>query len=375
MKKDIYIFGAGQRGRVLLKHLGGATAFIDNDSTKQNTTIDGLICLSVEAAIGRGAQNGIILVSCSKDKEIEEQLDKYNFEQIYWCAKWISRLRFYKPIIVEETDFEGAMPFNHYDSPYPDIATIHQKEKEIFDRNKVVLDIDFNVDRQLELIKAMEDIELLTWPSEKSGDRQTRYYYENSWFGKGSAEALYYMIRLVKPQNIIEVGSGYSTAVMLDTNEHCFNNKIRITSIEPNADRLKSLIKQTDNLRIYEQKIQEIPCTFFESLEENDILFIDSSHVSRIDSDVNYIFFELLPRLKKGVYIHFHDMFYPFIYPKEWVYSGMAYSEMYILRAFLMNNKEYSVQLFGDMLSQKYSELIPERLQGCGEGSLWIRKE
>lgn len=110
---------------------------------------------------------------------------------------------------------------------------------------------------------------------------------------------------------------------------------------------------------------------FLIPLEENDILFIDSSHVSKIGSDVNHIFFEILPRLKRGVYIHFHDIFYPFIYPKEWVYTGILFSEMYILRAFLMNNKEYSIQLFGDMLSQKHSE----KLRGCGEGSLWIRKE
>ena len=117
-----------------------------------------------------------------------------------------------------------------------------------------------------------------------------------------------------------------------------------------------------------------IPPSFFEELEENDMLFIDSSHVSKMDSDVNYEFFEIFPRLKQGVYIHFHDVYYPFIYPKTLIYDGRAYNEMYLLRAFLMNNKEYSIQLFGEMLEEKYSKEIPSSLKGVGSGSLWIKK-
>ncbi len=102
-------------------------------------------------------------------------------------------------------------------------------------------------------------------------------------------------------------------------------------------------------------------------------MFIDSSHVSKIGSDVNYILFEILPRLNNGVYIHFHDMFFPFIYPRDWVYNGNAYNELYLLRAFLMNNKDYSVQLFGDML-QKQHVKVNKKLDGCGVGSLWLKK-
>lgn len=78
--------------------------------------------------------------------------------------------------------------------------------------------------------------------------------------------------------------------------------------------------------------------------------------------------------MKEGVYIHFHDIAYPFIYPKRWIYEGRAYNEMFVLRAFLMNNSNYSIQLFGDMLSIKYSSQLG-MLHGCGENSIWIRKE
>ena len=120
--------------------------------------------------------------------------------------------------------------------------------------------------------------------------------------------------------------------------------------------------------------MQEVPLSFFEQLDKDDILFIDSSHVSRINSDVNRIFFEILPRLKQGVYVHFHDIHYPFIYPAKWIYEGRAYNEQYLLRAFLMNNSSWSIQFFGDMLMHKYKERMIGKLKDCGIGSIWIQK-
>lgn len=217
-----------------------------------------------------------------------------------WAQKQYRKFKFFKPVIVEQTDNLCARPFNYYESPYPDMIEIHKHEKEIFDRNKEVKDIDFNLDRQLELIREMESIPLPKWPLSPS-DGIYRYYYDNNWFRKGCADALYYMIRIVKPKKIIEIGSGFSTSVMLDTNENYFNNGIKIISIEPRADRLRTLLRPDDNLEIYEKDLQEIPLEFFEILNENDILFIDSSHVSKINSDVNYLFFEVLPRLKNNI--------------------------------------------------------------------------
>lgn len=335
---------------------------------------NGLECISVDDAIIRGAQKNTILISVAQSEEIVEQLKQYNFERFYCVSEWLRKCRYFNPVVTERTDYQRAVPFNHYESPYPYLVEIHEKEKAIFDTEKEILDVDFNVKNQIELINIMKEIELPEWPENKSDNVQYRYYYNNSWFCKGSADALYYMIRIAGPKMIIEVGSGFSTAVMLDTNEHYFNNMIQLISIEPRPQRLKNLLKSTDNISIYERNLQDIPVDFFSSLEENDILFIDSSHVSKLNSDVNYIFFEILPRLKKGVYIHFHDIFYPFIYRKKWIYEGRAYNEIYLLRAFLMNNKAYSIQLFGEMLLAKYREKIDEKLQGCGSGSLWIKK-
>lgn len=307
---------------------------------------------------------------------------KRSFYDIITClidnaAKLKYRYKYFRPIVLEKSDYINAKPFNFYTSPYPDIIEIHNNEKKIFDRNKEILDIDLNIDRQFELLKEIEHISLPNWKSESERDIQVykyRYYYGNGWFDQGSADVLFYMINIIRPQNIIEVGSGFSTAVMLDTNENYFKNNIKIYSIEPRPDRLYALLKPSDNLKIYEKNLQDVPVSFFEKLNSNDILFIDSSHVSKVNSDVNYLFFEIIPRLKEGIYIHFHDVFYPFIYPKKWIYEGRAYSEMYLLRAFLMNNEKYSIQFWGDMLRQKYSDRVAGTLSEYGNDSLWIKK-
>lgn len=383
MRTQIFIFGAGKNGQSLLEYIKGngsieAAAFIDNNPDKQKEKIQEMECISLEEAIKRGAQQEIVCVSVSKGDKIETQLRDIGFTKVICVGAWIEKRRekeaYFKPAICEEKDYCNVKPFNHYESPYPDIVEIHRREKEIFDTEKDILGIDFNIGRQMELVQKMEEMELPNWTTAENGN-DYRYFYENGWFDKNSADALYYMIRIAKPKNIIEVGSGFSTSVMLDTNERYFDNKINIVSIEPYCERLRSLLRPSDNIEIYEKDLQKIPLNFFETLEANDILFIDSSHVSKINSDVNYIFFEILPRLKRGVYVHFHDIIYPFIYPAKWIYEGRAYSEMYILRAFLMGNNDFSIQLFGGMLEHKYANRMTEKLRGIGKYSMWLRKE
>jgi hypothetical protein len=175
------------------------------------------------------------------------------------------------------------------------------------------------------------------------------------------------------------VGSGYSSCVTLDTNELFFNGDINCSFIEPYPKLLKTLLRDKDfsNNIIYEKKLQEVPLNFFLKLKNNDILFIDSSHISKLNSDVNYIIHEIIPILAKGVYVHFHDVFYPFEYPKAWFTEGRALNEQYILRAFLEFNSSFKVVLFNTMLSKMYPTLIeklfPLALKNSG-GSIWIKR-
>jgi hypothetical protein len=190
---------------------------------------------------------------------------------------------------------------------------------------------------------------------------------------------LHAMLRLIRPRRLIEVGCGYSSAMALDTNELCLDNSVRMTFVEPYPQLLYDLMNPGDKERvtIVPSRLQDLDPEFFLQLEANDILFIDSTHVSKVDSDVNYIFFELLPRLKSGVYIHFHDVFYPFEYPKEWVYEGRAWQELYMLRAFLQDNPRYEIVYFQDFMFGRhrryFEDHLPLFLKNSG-GNIWLRK-
>lgn len=153
-----------------------------------------------------------------------------------------------------------------------------------------------------------------------------------------------------------------------------------VTFIEPYPALLKSLLKDSDlkKVTLHERRLQDIPLDVFSTLDKNDILFIDSTHVSKIDSDVNYILHEILPSLKSGVYIHFHDIFYPFEYPQDWIEAKRAWNEQYILRAFLEFNASFEIAFFNTFLEAVHREKIlgmfPLAAKNEG-GSLWLRKK
>ena len=128
--------------------------------------------------------------------------------------------------------------------------------------------------------------------------------------------------------------------------------------IEPYPQLLYSLLKQGDEkeIQIIPSKLQDIPVEFFDCLEENDILFIDSTHVSKFGSDVNYLFFHILPRLRKGVYVHLHDIFYPWQYSLSWIKKGMGWNELFVLRAFLQYNDSWEVIFFNQYMAKEHPE-------------------
>jgi predicted O-methyltransferase YrrM len=188
------------------------------------------------------------------------------------------------------------------------------------------------------------------------------------------------MIRHSKPKRIIEVGSGYSSAMTLDTNELHFGNSIRCTFIEPYPELLQSLLRPGDRERIevLPVRVQEVPLERFAELESGDILFIDSTHVAKAGSDVPYLYFQVLPRLKPGVLVHIHDIFSGFEYPQPWVFEGRNWNEIYILRAFLMFNRAFRVLLFNTFLEQSHRDWFAAEMPLCLRnegGNIWLRRE
>jgi hypothetical protein len=166
---------------------------------------------------------------------------------------------------------------------------------------------------------------------------------------------------------------------MLDLNENVFGGAVQLTFIDPDMTRLRPLLREGDHGRVtlIEKRVQEVPLEAFTMLGENDVLFIDSSHVSKVGSDVNRLYFDVLPALAPGVLIHIHDVAGNLEYPRDWIEEGRAWNEQYILRAFLMNNTAYRMELFTAWLWNMKHALIAERMPMCargGGGQMWLRK-
>lgn len=266
----------------------------------------------------------------------------------------------------------------HYYSPIPDLNEVLQKKEVIYDFNKPILGIEFNDEWQLELLEKIKAV-LPGVPWSEKPTETLLFHFDNIYYTWSDALVLYGLMRALAPERIIEIGSGWSSALMLDTNRLFFEEKIELTFIEPYPERLNQLAAAAAPIHLMQRKVQDVPISFFEKLTAGDFLFIDTSHISKIGSDVNHLFFEVLPHLQTGVYIHIHDIFYPFEYPIEWVVEKRyAWNENYFLRAFLMDNPNYEIVFMNTWLEWKYPERLPEplftRYKGAITGAIWLRK-
>ena len=274
---------------------------------------------------------------------------------------------------------QGRYPAGHYYSPIPDkdevLAYIDSKKPLL----KKLPGVNLNEENQLKLLhEYLQYYKELPFPEKRKQD--CRYYYENSWYSYSDAIFLYSFLRKHKPKRIIEIGSGFSSAVILDTTERFFSQRPEITFIEPYPDRLKSLFKSHDEnqVRIIEKKVQEVPNELFLSLESGDFLFIDSSHVVKSGSDLQFLFFDILPLLPSGIFVHFHDVFYPFDYPSELLKKGNYWNENYFLRAFLSYNCEWGIYFFNTFAAFAFNDFIQDKMSLCVKnpgGSLYIQRE
>jgi methyltransferase family protein len=270
---------------------------------------------------------------------------------------------------------QSAFPAGHFYSPVPsdeDVAAALRKKPAELEGE----DIDLHFPEQMQLLQLLAEM-YPSVPFKEQGTPGFRYRYDNGTYAHGDAIMLHLMIRWLKPRRIIEVGSGNSSCVTLDTNQHFFSNEIQCTFIEPFPAFLQSLLKPDDQIDLLPARLQEVDLAVFDTLERRDILFIDSTHVSKLNSDVNRIFFEILPRLKPGVFVHLHDIFPGFEYPEQWLREGRAWNEQYVLRAFLQYNTHFQIRLFPSFLVNSdrpwFEKNMPLVLANPG-GALWMEK-
>ncbi len=239
--------------------------------------------------------------------------------------------------------------------------------------------VDLNADTQFAILKELAAFYgELPFPEEKTAGR--RYYLANASYGPYDACVLYGMMRRLQPRRVVEVGCGYSSAALMDANDASFEGRIEFTFVDPDLAQLRRLLLpgEVSPATLIERPVQDVPNHVFEALEAGDILLIDTSHVSKVGSDVNHLLFKVLPALRPGVWVHIHDVTGNLEYPRGWFDEGRAWNELYILRAFLMYNRVFRIMFSSSFMSDEHYDFLRERMPMCaagGGGQLWLRKD
>jgi hypothetical protein len=266
-------------------------------------------------------------------------------------------------------------PANYY-SPIPDTRSLPDS---LWTEDSGLLGIDMNDAGQRHLLCDVFG----TFSSEyedfaaKPTDVSSEFHFNNGMFDGIDALTLYCMVRHFQPRRIIEVGSGYSSRV--SARAALRNQCTELVCVEPYPDAI--LRGGMPGLsKLIPKRIQDLDMQFFEQLEPGDFLFIDTSHTVKIGGEVNYLFFNVIPRLKPGVLVHIHDIFFP----REYVRAGVLdmflfWNEQYLLQAFLMFNSDFEVVLCNSYLTVHYEKELqrifpnsPWWTAGC---SFWMRRK
>lgn len=251
-----------------------------------------------------------------------------------------------------------------YSSPIP---SLKQLDPAIFDKVYACDGLDWNINEQkfyLNHIFPRYSSEFIPYP--------------NSGLSPVDSFILYAMVREAKPKVMVEIGSGQSTKISLNALDVNAKQGVpgKLFAIEPYPRGYLKEIKN-EKFTLIARNVQEVNSDFF---KDADMLFIDSSHVLKIGSDVCYEILEILPKLKKGAIIHWHDIVIPRNYWKDWTYKAtMFWNESYVLHSFLLFNSAFSVIWASGYMRLNYPQdlkagfpyFIPEK-QRCS--SFWIKR-
>lgn len=273
-------------------------------------------------------------------------------------------------------------PLDHYYSPIPDNRALQREPA----RSRVwppmpraTPGIDWRGAEQVALLRndlaRQPEFEL---PDGPTGDPRD-YHAANDMFSRLDAWMLQAMMRHFRPRRMIEVGCGWSSLVTARVNREHLDGSLDFTCIEPYPpDFLKRGVEGLT--RLIPSRVEELPLDPFLELGSGDILFIDSSHTVKTGGDVVFLFADVLPRLAEGVVVHIHDIFLPWDYPQDWVFSGRAWNEQYLVAAFLAFNNAFKVLLSVSWLRANAADALHAALPGYPEkyahagGSLWIQR-
>ena len=199
------------------------------------------------------------------------------------------------------------------------------------------------------------------------------YSFNNEYFSSPDADVLYTVVREFRPHRIVEVGSGHSTKICRQATIDG-SLKTRITSIDPFPRQEVGGLADD----IHPVEVERLPdLQAFKSLGENDVLFIDSSHLIKTGNDVVFLYLNVIPELAPGVLIHIHDVFLPYDYPEDWVVEmRWEWNEQYLVQALLTFSRQFEVIWPGYYLQRTrpdFRHYFPH-MASRRAGSLWLRK-
>jgi len=203
------------------------------------------------------------------DRELEIQRLRNELED---CKRELERYRTW-------------VPPGHMLSPIPSREQVKLRERQIYAVPREMPGLDLNEEGQLRLFDQLR-VFYKDQPFSAQKTAVRRYWFENPAYSYADAILLYCMMRYLRPHRVVEIGAGYSSCAILDTNELFFENSIDCTFIEPAPELLRSLLTKQDQERItiVEKQVQEVDSQIFTALQANDVLFIDSSHVAKVRS-------------------------------------------------------------------------------------------
>lgn len=262
-------------------------------------------------------------------------------------------------------------------SPIPDLKGL---PRGFFEDPVPLPGIDLALDRQLSLVdEQLSGLMGEFQPSDSPDPGPHRYTTANPSYSRLDATFLYAMVRHLRPRRTIELGSGYSTLVTAEAGRRNANEgfPLSLEVYDPYAAVVDASLPGLDAL--HSVAVQQVPTATFEALEAGDVLFVDTTHTVKANSDVNYIVLQVLPRLKPGVVVHIHDIFLPFEYPRDFADKyGLYWNEQYLVQGFLAMNPGYEVVLSGSALTRlrtaDFCARVPAGVPAEGSGAFWIRR-
>jgi Methyltransferase domain len=321
------------------------------------------------------AHYGYELVVANQTIDSRGQAEKNDFEYLLRGQREPFSTAGYDVLPKGEFD---VVPRNYY-SPIPDLSLL---PPDIWQRRSDLCGVDLNPDRGMELLERdlATFIAELDIPVDNPGQPGV-FFLRNSGFESVDAELLYGMIRFARPQTVIELGSGYTTLLINMAARRNSEDGIPTQHVAydpyPRPQVLGDSLPEPTRLEAI--SATEVPLDVFTQLEAGDVLFVDTTHTVKLGSDVNFIMLDVLPRLKAGVLVHFHDIFLPWEYPRVW-FEEMKYfwAEQYLLQGFLAFNEAFEVLLPAHAVSRTYPDrlarVVPSFRQGIMPGSFWIRR-